>query len=97
MNLFEGSEDFGFQISYGWMDKYKPALSKSDSSWDYSYCLRLAIVSLNMNVGRLQLLVSDDSFFCCFFCCSNFNKKLNPRKLKIRKKAHLSYLTNSYF
>ena len=50
-----------FRILYGWMDT--PALSKSDSSWDNSYCVRLVIVSLDGNVGRLQFLVSEDSFF----------------------------------
>ena len=27
-----------FRILSGWIEKYKPALSKSDSSWDNSYC-----------------------------------------------------------
>ena len=41
MNLFKGSEDFRFSILSGWIEKYKPALSKSDFSWDNSYCVRL--------------------------------------------------------
>ena len=34
MNLFKGSEILDFQILSGWIEKYKPALSKSDSIWD---------------------------------------------------------------
>ena len=52
-----------FRILSGWIEKYKPALSKSDSSWDNSHCVRLEIVSLDVNVGMLQFLVSEDSFF----------------------------------
>ena len=63
-NLFEGSEDSDFRILSGWIEKYKPALCKSDSSWDNSYYVRLVIVSLDVNLGRLQLLVSEDSFLC---------------------------------
>ena len=44
-----------FRILSGWIEKYKPALSKSDSSWDNSYCVRLVIVSLSVNVGKLYL------------------------------------------
>ena len=64
MNLFKGSEDFGFSILSGWTEKYKPALSKSDSSWDNSYCVRLAAVLIAVNIGKLQSLVSEDNFFC---------------------------------
>ena len=53
--------DFG--ILSGWIEKYKHALSKSDSSWDKSYCVRLVIVSLAVNIGQLQSLVSEDNFF----------------------------------
>ena len=67
MNLFKGSEDSGFRILSGYIEKYKPALSELDSSWDNSYCLRLLIVLLDADVGRLQFLVSEDSFFCCIF------------------------------
>ena len=35
-----------FRILSGWIEKYEPALSKSDSSWDNSYYMRLVIVSL---------------------------------------------------
>ena len=52
-----------FRILSGWIEKYKPALSKSDSSWDNSYCVRLVIVSLAVNIGKLQSLVSEDNFF----------------------------------
>ena len=53
-----------FRILSGWIEKYKPALSKSDSSWDNSYCVRLVIVLLAVNIGKLQSLVSEDNFFC---------------------------------
>ena len=53
-----------FQILSDWIEKYKPALSRLNSSWDNSYCVRLVIVSLGANVGRLQFLVSKDSFLC---------------------------------
>ena len=46
-----------------WIEKYKPALSKSDPSWDNSYCVRLVIVSLTVNIGKLQSLVSEDKIF----------------------------------
>ena len=59
-----------FRILSGWIEKYKTALIKLDSSWDNSYCERLVIVSLDVDVDRLQFLVSDDNFFCCGF--SNF-------------------------
>ena len=52
-----------FRILSGWTEKYKPALSKSYSSWDNSYCVRLVIVSLAVNIGKLQSLVSHDNFF----------------------------------
>ena len=52
-----------FRCLSDWIEKYKPALSKSASSWDNSYCVRLVIVSLDVNVGRLQFLASDDNFF----------------------------------
>ena len=32
-------------------DKIEPALSKSDSAWVNSYCVRLVIVSLAMNIS----------------------------------------------
>ena len=51
-----------FRILSGWIEKYKPALSKSDSFWDNSYCVRLVIVSLAVNIGKLQSLVSEDNF-----------------------------------
>ena len=42
---------------------YKPALSKSHSSWVNSYFVRLVIVSLAVSVGKLQCLVSEENFF----------------------------------
>ena len=61
MNLFKDSEDSDFLS--GWIKKYKPALSKLDSFWDNSYCVRLVKVSLAVNIGKLQSLVSEDNFF----------------------------------
>ena len=52
-----------FRILSGWIEKYEPALSKSDSSWDNSYCVRLVIVSLAVNISKSQSLVSEDNFF----------------------------------
>ena len=46
-----------FRILSVWIEKYKPALSKSDSSWDNSNCMRLATVSFGVNIGKLQSLV----------------------------------------
>ena len=40
-----------FRILSGWIEKYKPALSKSNSSCDNSCCVRLVIDSLDVNVG----------------------------------------------
>ena len=53
-----------FRILSGWIEKYKPALMKSDSSWDNSYCVRLVIVLLVLNISKLQSLVSEDNFLC---------------------------------
>ena len=47
-----------------WIEKYKPAVSKLDSFWDNSYCMRLVIDSLGVNIGKLQSFVSEDNFFC---------------------------------
>ena len=52
------------RILSGWVQKYKPALSKLDSSWHNSYCARLVIVSLAVNAGVLQSLVNEDNFAC---------------------------------
>ena len=52
-----------FQILSGWIEKYKPALSKLDSSWDNSYCMRLVIVLLAVNILKLQSLICEDNFF----------------------------------
>ena len=56
--LFKGFKYFfDFQILSGWTEKYKSTLSKSDSSWDNSCCMRLEIVLLAVNIGKLQPLV----------------------------------------
>ena len=59
-----------FRILSGCIEKYKPALGKSDSSGDNSYCVRLVIVLLDVNVDILQFLVNEDIFLCWVF--SNF-------------------------
>ena len=61
-------------ILSGWIGKYKPALSESFSSWDNSYCARLVIVSLPVNIRKLQPLVSADNFLCWVYkdLCSDF-------------------------
>ena len=56
-----------FRILYGWIEKYKLALSKSDSSWDNSYCVKLVIVLLDVTVVRLEFLFSEDSIFDSFY------------------------------
>ena len=60
MSLFEDNEYFG--IFSGWIEKYKPALSKSDSSRVNSYCVRLLTVLLTVNLGKLQPVVREDNF-----------------------------------
>ena len=52
-----------FRILSGCIEKYKPALTKSDFSWDNSYCARLVTVSLAVNISKLQSLVNKDNFF----------------------------------
>ena len=63
-----------FQILSGWIEKYKPALGKWDSSWDNSYCVGLVIASLAVNIGKLQSLAKEDNFFCIVSnnFCSDF-------------------------
>ena len=56
-----------FPMLSGWFQKYKSALSKSDSSWDNSYYVRLVIVSLAVNIDQLQSLVSGNNFFCWMY------------------------------
>ena len=72
MNLFKVVKVLDFRILSGRIENYKPALSKSDSSRYNSYCVRLVIVSLAVNIGKLPSLVSVDNFFCWVFndfCC----------------------------
>ena len=64
MNLFPGSEDLRFLNYISWIEKYKPAVSKSVSSLDNSHCMRLVIVLLAVNIDKLQPFVSDDNYFC---------------------------------
>ena len=53
-----------FRVLSGWIEKYKPGLRNTDSSWDNLYCLRLVIVWLAVNIGKLQSLLSEDKCFC---------------------------------
>ena len=57
-----------------WTEKYKLPLIKLDTLCDNSYCVRLLIVSLAVNVVRLQLLIIEGNSFCCVFnaFCSDF-------------------------
>ena len=50
-----------FRILSDWTEKYKPPLSKSDSSWNNFYCVSLVIVSLAVNIGKLQSLLSEEA------------------------------------
>ena len=63
MNLFKVMKISDFQTLSGWIEKYKPALSKSDSSWDNSYYVRLVIVSSAVNIGKFQSPAREDIFF----------------------------------
>ena len=55
MNLFKGMKISDFRILSGWIEKYKLALSKSDSPWDNSCYVRLVIVSLAVNIGKFNI------------------------------------------
>ena len=83
----------------GWIEKYKPALSKSDSSWDNSYCVRLVIVSLYVNIGKLYLKFlifklpnvsnKDALSICNRLLCSAINKR-NKELQHLSKELSLS-------
>ena len=47
-----------------WIEKYKPALSKSDSSWDNPYCVRSVIAFLAVYISKPQSFIGEDIFFC---------------------------------
>ena len=49
---------------------YKPALSKSNPSWDNSYYVRLVKVCLAVNIGKFKSLVNEDNFFVEFIAIS---------------------------
>ena len=51
VNLFKSVKISDFRILSGWIEKYKPALNKSDSIWDNWYCVRLVIISLAVNIA----------------------------------------------
>ena len=50
----------------------EPALSKSDSSWDNSYCVRLVVVSLAVNLG-----VSATKMKCLLISPLNYIRNIN--------------------
>ena len=60
MNFSKVVKISDFRILSGSIEKYKPVLSKSDSSWYNSYCMRLIIVSLAVNIDKLQSIVSEE-------------------------------------
>ena len=74
MNFSKVVKISDFRILSSSIEKYKSALSKSDSSWDNSCCVRLVIVSLAVNIGKLQSLVCEDNFFCWVYnaFCNDF-------------------------
>ena len=52
-----------FRILSGWIKKDKPVLSKLDSSWDNSYRVIIVIVSLSVNIRKLQFFISKENIF----------------------------------
>ena len=88
MNIFKGSEDLDFLIVSDWIEKYKLALNRSDSSWANSDCVRLVIVLSDVNIGKLQPLVSEDNFFCWVYNDSaaiSFLRNVNDIEVNSRK------------
>ena len=81
-----------FWILSGWIEKYKPALSISDSSWNNSYCVRFGIASLAVNIGKLQSLVSEDNLFCRVYneFCSDLNNRHPNIKFMMEKQINHS-------
>ena len=63
-----------FRVLSSWIEKYKPDLTKSDFSWDNSHCVKLVIVLLAGNIGKLLSLVSEDNIFFLVFndFCNDF-------------------------
>ena len=52
-----------FRILSGWIKKDKTVLSKLDSSWDNSYRVIIVIVSLSVNIRKLQFFISKENIF----------------------------------
>ena len=52
-----------FRILSGWIKKDKPVLSKLDSSGDNSYRVIIVIVSLSVNIRKLQFFISKENIF----------------------------------
>ena len=82
-----------FRILSGWIEKYKPALSKSDFSWDNSYLLKAGLYfSIQPDkIRKSEIFTSFEKIH------RSFINKLKPEETKSQIKAHLSYLANSYF
>ena len=59
-----------FRILSGQIEKYKPALSKLDSSWVNSYCMSLVIVCLAGNPLSVKIIFFVECIYNNF--CSNF-------------------------
>ena len=94
MNLSKGSKDFGFRMLSGWIEKYKPAFSKSDSSWDNLYCVRLVIPN-----DLKSLLVYRFTFASCNYSyivetCRHFKTRIEEH-IKKDNKSHIFEHLNS--
>ena len=90
-----------FRILCDWIEKYKSALSKSDSSCDNSYCVRLVIVSsigtFDYNLARflcdlLSPLVPND-----YSCKDTFSFVSQIKNANLSKKFLVSYDVTSLF
>ena len=95
-----------FRILSGWIEKYKPALSKSDSSWDIPVNQILPGISQeesDLLKAGLYFSIQPDKIrkseiFTTFEKIHrSFLNNLKSEETKRQIKAHLSYLANSYF
>ena len=90
MDLFKGSEDFGFsdfRILCGWIEKYKPALSKS--AYLYSQLMKLLLTSRNMDYHRKNLTYLKQ----VYTSQSNHIKFENPKSSLSLKRSIVPLLT----
>ena len=74
----------------GWIEKYEPVLSKSYSSCDYSFCVRLIIVLLALNIGKQHSTTTcfDSYNYLCFKIIDKANSKFD---LKIKEALHINW------